>query len=127
MPVEVNLPGRTRNNIKEILKRYNKKGKYVKCFINLSNKIAKLSHLFSCLKKDVKESADLTLVFVDNLNENTLGLSYYYQIAEGKTVILMKNEALFATENIAHEIGHVLGAGHGPDPGENIYLFLVQV
>ena len=57
----------------------------------------------------------MTLVFMDELNEETNALSYDYEMADNKTTILIKRDALFATENIAHEIGHVLGAGHGPD------------
>ena len=57
----------------------------------------------------------MTLVFIDELNEETLSMSYYYKMADKKTTILIKREALFATEIIAHEIGYVLGAGYGPD------------
>ena len=63
----------------------------------------------------ITKGADLTLIFVDELNEETLFMSNNYKIADKKTTILIKRDALFATENIAHEIGHVLGAGHGPD------------
>ena len=57
----------------------------------------------------------MTLVFMDELDEETMAMSYYYKVADNKTTILIRGDALFATENIAHEIGHVLGAGHGPD------------
>ena len=57
----------------------------------------------------------MTLVFMDELNEETPSMSYIHGMADNKTTILIKRDALFATENIAHEIGHVLGAGHGPD------------
>jgi predicted Zn-dependent protease len=69
----------------------------------------------SLFLKDITKGADLTLVFMDELNKETMAMSYYYKMADKKTTILIKREALFATENIAHEIGHVLGAGHGPD------------
>ena len=71
--------------------------------------------IISLFSKDITEGADLTLVFMDALNEETLSMSYYYKMADKNTTILIKRDALFATENIAHEIGHVLGAGHGPD------------
>ena len=57
----------------------------------------------------------MTLVFMDELNEETPAMSYHYRMANNQTTILIKRDALFATENIAHEIGHVLGAGDGPD------------
>ena len=57
----------------------------------------------------------MTLVYMDELNEETPSMSYYNKMADKKTTILIKRDALFATENIAHEIGHVLGASHGPD------------
>ena len=57
----------------------------------------------------------MTLVFMDELNEETPSMSYHYRMANKQTTILIKRDALFATENIAHEIGHVLGASHGPD------------
>jgi predicted Zn-dependent protease len=71
--------------------------------------------IVSLFLKDITKGADLTLVFMDELNKETMAMSYYYKMADKKTTILIKREALFATENIAHEIGHVLGAGHGPD------------
>ena len=71
--------------------------------------------IVSLFLKDITKGADLTLVFMDELNEETLSMSYYYKMADKNTTILIKRDALFATEIIAHEIGHVLGAGHGPD------------
>ena len=71
--------------------------------------------IISLFSKDITEGADLTLVFMDELNEETPSMSYYYRMADKQTTILIKRDALFATEIIAHEIGHVLGAGHGPD------------
>ena len=71
--------------------------------------------IISLFSKDITEGADLTLVFMDELNEETNAMSYDYEMADNKTTILIKRDALFATEHIAHEIGHVLGAGHGPD------------
>ena len=52
---------------------------------------------------------------MDELNEETPAMSLYYRMADNQTTILIKRDALFATEIIAHEIGHVLGAGDGPD------------
>ena len=70
---------------------------------------------FQDYHKDITKGADLTLVYMDELDEETPSISYYNKMADKKTTILIKRDALFATENIAHEIGHVLGAGHGPD------------
>ena len=71
--------------------------------------------IISLFSKDITEGADLTLVFMDELNEETNAMSYDYEMTDNRTTILIKRDALFATEHIAHEIGHVLGAGHGPD------------
>ena len=65
--------------------------------------------------KDITKGADLTLIFLDELDEEHLTMSIFYKMADNKTTILIRGDALFATENIAHEIGHVLGASHGPD------------
>ena len=42
-------------------------------------------------------------------------LTNYYQMHNGKTAIVVKRDAIFLTESIAHQVGHILGAGHGPD------------
>ena len=42
-------------------------------------------------------------------------LTNYYQMHTGKTAIVVKRDAIFLTEAIAHQVGHVLGAGHGND------------
>ena len=41
----------------------------------------------------ITKGADLTLVFMDELNEETLGMSYYYKMADKKTTILIKRDA----------------------------------
>ena len=69
-------------------------------------------------------SADLALIFVNHLNEETLFLTNYYKMAEGFTGIVIKRDAIFLTERIAHEIGHVLGAGHPPDPSKHLFLVI---
>ena len=48
-------------------------------------------------------------------------------MAEGFTGIVIKRDAIFLTERIAHEIGHVLGAGHPPDPSKHLFLVLHPV
>ena len=42
-------------------------------------------------------------------------LTNYYKMHTGKTAIVVKRDAIFLTEAIAHQVGHVLGAGHGFD------------
>ena len=48
----------------------------------------------SLFLKDITKGADLTLVFMDDLNEETLAMSYYYKIADKKTTILIKRPVL---------------------------------
>ena len=44
--------------------------------------------------QDITKGADLTLLFVDQLNEETDALSYRYRIAEKKTTIIFKRPVL---------------------------------
>ena len=60
-------------------------------------------------------SADLVFVYVNHLDDDTLFLTDYYKIYNNRTAIIIKRDAIFLTEEIAHAIGHVLGAGHGHD------------
>jgi hypothetical protein len=53
----------------------------------------KKSYFFLFLK-DITNGADLTLVFIDDLNEETLAMSYYYKIVDKKTTILLKRPVL---------------------------------
>ena len=68
---------------------------------------------------ETRVSADLALVFVDNLSEDNLFLTKYWEMDSRQTTVIIKRDALFLTEEIAHEIGHILGAGHNPDPGNS--------
>ena len=60
-------------------------------------------------------SADLVFIFVNHLDDETMFLTNYYKMHTGKTAIVVKRDAIFLTEAIAHQVGHVLGAGHGHD------------
>ena len=46
------------------------------------------------LPQDITKGADLTLLFVDQLNEETMALRYNYKIAEKMTTILIKRPVL---------------------------------
>ena len=67
------------------------------------------------ISKGVYLSADLAFIFVNHLDDETMFLTNYYQMHTGKTAIVVKRDAIFLTESIAHQVGHILGAGHGPD------------
>ena len=116
MPIEVITPQYYGvKNLKVLLWLYNQQSE-----LNFLNQFCNMLYIkkiliISLFLKDITKGADLTLVFMDELNEETMAMNYYYKMADKKTTILIKRDTLFATENIAHEIGHVLGAGHGPD------------
>ena len=73
-------------------------------------------------------SADLVFVYVNHLDDDTLFLTDYYKLYNNRTAIIIKRDAIFVTEEIAHAIGHVLGAGHGHDKSKThstIFLYLL--
>ena len=48
----------------------------------------------SLFLKDITKGADLTLVFMEELNEETWSMSYWYYIADKKTTIFIKRPVL---------------------------------
>ena len=48
----------------------------------------------SLFLKDITKGADLTIVFMDELNEETWSMSYYYYIADKKTTIFINRPVL---------------------------------
>ena len=58
----------------------------------------------SLFLKDITMGADLTLVFMDELNEVTESMSYYYKIAEKKTTILIKRPVLLLCHNLVCDV-----------------------
>ena len=70
-------------------------------------------------------------MYVNHLDDDTLFLTDYYKLYNNRTAIIIKRDAIFVTEEIAHAIGHVLGAGHGHDKSKThgtifsyVYLFV---
>ena len=66
-------------------------------------------------KPKERKSSDLLIAFVHEL-EDQFAISYSYRLDEKVAVAVIKSNSLFEVNDIAHEIGHVLGAGHTPDP-----------
>ena len=48
----------------------------------------------SLFLKDITKGADLTIVVMDELNEETWSMSYYYYIADKKTTIFINRPVL---------------------------------
>ena len=71
---------------------------------------------------DERVTNDLLIVFVRDLNHLGNTISYPYGYPEGKSVVIVNSRSFLETYDIAHEIGHVLGAGHTPDPVCKFYL-----
>ena len=63
-------------------------------------------------------TADLVFVYINHLDADTLFLTDYYKIHTNHTAVIIKRDAIFLQEMLAHEIGHVLGAGHAYDPSK---------
>ena len=59
----------------------------------------------SLFLKDITKGADLTLVFMDELNEETWSMSYWYYIADKKTTIFIKRPFLLHT--LSHMVCNV--------------------
>ena len=60
-------------------------------------------------------SSDLLIAFVHELEGENI-MTYPYRFHEGKSVVVVNSVAFLDIFDIAHAIGHVLGAGHTPDP-----------
>lgn len=59
-----------------------------------------------------RHSADLVIAYVHEMNSGT-GKSYPYQMHLGKTGIMIRFDGIFDYRLLAHQVGHLLGAGHG--------------
>lgn len=65
-------------------------------------------------KPKERKSSDLLIAFVQEL-EDTTTISYPYRLDEKIAAVIVRSSSVFEVYDIAHEIGHVLGAGHTPD------------
>ena len=71
-----------------------------------------------------RHTSDLLIAFVQNLDgENSHSTDYRLHL--GEAAVIISQEATFDIYEIAHAIGHVLGAGHTKDPLDPDYKPIV--
>ena len=104
MPIEVvNLRKYGLRNLRTLLVLYNqffyKKSEQSSCtsiyIVKIKHTLYQTNLNISLFLKDTTRGADLTLVFINELNDENLGMSYYYRIFEEKTTIFIKRPVLF--------------------------------
>ena len=86
---------------------------------NMTNK----ERLDSYGNPDERLSNDLLIAVVHEMEYNTMG--FPYAMHQNKSVIIVKSTHLFEIYDIAHELGHILGAGHTPDKVDPEYKPIV--
>ena len=75
-------------------------------------------------KPTERKSSDLLIAFVHELHDWDV-LSYTYRLEDKKAVVVVKSTSIFEIIDIAHEIGHVLGAGHTYDEYDPTYKSMI--
>ena len=79
----------------------------------------KIDFLGNDFLSDQRLGSDLLIAFQDNVQYRTMGFPYAMHL--NKSVVVVRSTSLFEVYDIAHEIGHVFGAGHTPAPAEPPY------
>ena len=82
---------------------------------NMTNK----ERLDSYGKPNERLSNDLLIAVVNELDYRIMG--FPYAMNQNKSVIIVNSKSLFEIYDIAHALGHILGAGHTPDPKDPDY------
>jgi hypothetical protein len=62
----------------------------------------------------IRDTADVAVLLVSDLEEDTCGIGYIDSIAIGKTLSVVKKSCAWSYYSVGHEIGHNIGLDHDP-------------
>lgn len=78
---------------------------------------------------EARHSADLVIAFVHSLSSGA-GKAFPYQMHHGLSGVMIRFDGIFDSILLAHQVGHVLGAGHdhgkGPIDGASGSMYYAQ-
>ena len=63
------------------------------------------------MSHEARHSNDLIIAYVHRMSSGR-GKAFPYQMHLGKTGVMIRHDGIFDKQLLAHEVGHVLGAGH---------------
>ncbi len=66
----------------------------------------------------IRDTADVAVLLVRDLDEDTCGIGYIDSIAIGKTLSVVKKSCAWSYYSVGHEIGHNIGLDHDPANAE---------
>jgi hypothetical protein len=66
----------------------------------------------------IRDTADVAVLLVSDLDEDTCGIGYIDSIAIGKTLSTVKKSCAWSYYSVGHEIGHNIGLDHDPANAE---------